>query len=108
MVGDDVTDAMLKFLKYGRLLRETNATIITLVPKRKNPSSMGDYKPISCCNVVYKCITKILSNRLRVGLNVVLSQNQGAYSRRSIAENILLAQEIVCDYHKLNGKPLSL
>jgi hypothetical protein len=22
-----------------------------------------------------------------------------------MAENILLAQEIVCDYHKLNGKP---
>jgi hypothetical protein len=105
MVGDDVTDAMLEFIKDGRLLRETNATIITLVPKRKNPSSMGDYRPISCCNVVYKCITKILSNQLRVGLNVVLSQNQGAYSGRSIAENILLAQEIVCDYHKLSGKP---
>jgi hypothetical protein len=51
MVGDDVTDAGLEFLKYGRLLRETNATIITLVPKRKNPSSVGDYRPISCCNV---------------------------------------------------------
>jgi len=47
MVGDDVTDAGLEFLKYGRLLRETNATIITLVPKRKNPSSVGDYRPIS-------------------------------------------------------------
>jgi len=35
MVGDDVTDAMLEFIKDGRLLRETNATIITLVPKRK-------------------------------------------------------------------------
>jgi len=95
-VGEDVTDAVLEFLKYGRLLQGTNATIITLVPKRKNPFSMGDYRPISCCNVVYKCITKILANRLRVGLNDVVSQNQGAFiPGRSIAENILLAQEIV-------------
>jgi hypothetical protein len=99
MVGEDVTDAVLEFLKYGRLLWETNATIITLVPRRKNPFSMGDYIPISCYNVVYKCITKILAKRLRVGLNDVVSQNQGAFiPGRSIAENIILAQEIVCDY----------
>jgi hypothetical protein len=67
---------------------------------------MGDYRPISCCNVVYKCITRVLANRLRLGLNDVVSSNQGVFiPGRSIAENILLAQEIVSDYHKNNGKP---
>jgi hypothetical protein len=97
---------VLEFFSSGKLLKETNATIITLAPKKKNPSSMSDYRPISCCSVVYKCITKILANRLRPGLEDIISLNQGAFiPNRSIAENILLAQEIVSDYHKDSGRP---
>lgn len=62
VVGDEVCEAVLEFFTWGRLLKEVNATILTLVPKKKNPASMGDYRPISCCNLVYKCITKILAN----------------------------------------------
>jgi len=61
------------------------------------------YRPISCCSVVYKCITKILANRLRPGLEDIICLNQGAFIPNSIAENILLAQEIVSDYHKASG-----
>lgn len=80
----------------GRLLREVNATILTLVPKKKNPTTMEDYRPISCCNLIYKSITKILANGLLPGLDDIISANQGAFiPKRSIAKNILLAQEAV-------------
>jgi len=52
VIGEDVTDAILEFFSTGKLLKETNATIITLVPKKSNPEVMGDYRPISCCNLV--------------------------------------------------------
>jgi hypothetical protein len=92
IVGRDVTDTVLEFFYSGRLLREANATIITLVPKRKQPSVMSDFRPISCCNIVYKVITKILANRLCPGLNDIVSWNQGSFiPHRSIAENILFA-----------------
>jgi hypothetical protein len=108
IVGNYVIDAMLEFFLSGRLLRKTNATILTLVPKKKNPTTMGDYRPISCCNLIYKCITKILANRLLPGLDDIISPNQGAFiPNRSISENILLAQELVCDYHKKKGRPRS-
>jgi hypothetical protein len=104
IVGDGVIDAVLEFFSSGILLKEVNSTIITLVPKKRNPSVMGDYRPISCCNLVYKTITKILANRLLPGLPDIISNNQGAFiPKRSIAENILLAQEIVHDYHKSKG-----
>jgi hypothetical protein len=106
IVGEDVSDAILEFFQTGRLLHRVNATILTLVPKKKNPASMGDYKPISCCNLMYKSIAKILANRLLLGLEDIISPNQGAFILgRSISENILLAQGIVCDYHKQKGKP---
>jgi hypothetical protein len=104
IVGEEVVDAVLEFFVSGILLKEVNATIITLVPKKKNPAVMGDYRPISCCNIIYKTITKILANRLLPGLADVISNNQGAFiPKRSIAENILLAQELVHDYHKSKG-----
>jgi hypothetical protein len=107
MIGDDFCDAILEFFVTGKLLREVNSTNLTLIPKKKkNASIMGDYRPIACCNLVYKCITKILANRLVPGLDEVISSNQGAFiPKRSIAENILLAQEVVCDYHKEKGTP---
>lgn len=106
VVGDDLCDAILEFFTFGKLLKETNATILTLIPKKKNASYMSEYRPIACCNVVYKCITKIIANRMIQGLDEVISSNQGAFiPKRGIAENILLAQEVVCDYHKTTGAP---
>jgi hypothetical protein len=71
IISDNVCEAVLEFIHHGKLLKEVNSIIITLVPKRKNPSSMGDYQPISCCNIIYKCIIKILANKMIPGLEEV-------------------------------------
>jgi hypothetical protein len=67
---------------------------------------MGDFRPIAYCNVVYKCITKIISNRMLPFLSDLVSLNQSAFiPSRSISENVLLAREIVRGYHKEKGNP---
>jgi hypothetical protein len=67
---------------------------------------MEDYRPISCCNVIYKCITKILANRLLSGLSDLISPSQAAFiPGRSIAENGMLAQEVARNYLWGEGKP---
>ncbi len=48
--------------------KKYKSTILALIPKKKNASSMKDYRPIACCNVVYTCITKILANRMMKGM----------------------------------------
>jgi hypothetical protein len=93
------------FFHSGSLLKEVNSAIITLVPKVPNPFSIIEFRPIACCNVLYKCITKILANRLRSCLSDLISFNQTAFVKgRIISENILLAQELVKGYHKNKGK----
>jgi hypothetical protein len=79
IISDNVCEAVLEFFHHGKLLKEANSTIITLVLKRKNPSSMRDYRPISYFNIIYKCITKILANRMIPRLEEVISSNQGAF-----------------------------
>ncbi|KAK3218470.1 hypothetical protein Dsin_012440 [Dipteronia sinensis] len=65
IVGEDVISAVQEFFRSGLLLKELNATILALVPKVPNPSKMKDFRPISCCNTLYKIIAKIITNRIK-------------------------------------------
>lgn len=105
-VGPDVCIAVKEFFANGKMLRELNNTIISLIPKISTPIKVTDYRPISCCNVLYKCISKIITNRMKFGVNTIVSDNQSAFvPGRSISDNILLSQELVKNYHLLNGSP---
>lgn len=50
---------------FGAFSHKLNNTDIALVPKKDNPSSMIDLRPISLCNVVYNFVSKVLANRVR-------------------------------------------
>ncbi|KAL0430579.1 UNVERIFIED_CONTAM: hypothetical protein Sradi_0683900 [Sesamum radiatum] len=94
VVGREVTRAIMEFFSTGRILKHVNATLITLIPKVSNPTVVGEFRPISCCNVLYKVITEILVQRMRGILDKLISPSQNAFvPGRSIGDNILLAQE---------------
>ncbi|KAL9666932.1 hypothetical protein QQ045_001276 [Rhodiola kirilowii] len=86
----------LKFLNEGELDPAVNETLITLVPKVKNPVCFNDYRPISLVNVAMKIITKAMANRLKRVLAQLISISQSAFiPGRLISDNILLAHELM-------------
>ncbi|XP_022037240.1 uncharacterized protein LOC110939954 [Helianthus annuus] len=106
IISSDVTMAVLDFFESGRLLQEINHTFLALIPKVATPSIVTDYRPISCCNVIYKGISKIITNRILEGLNEIISENQSAFvPGRRISDNILLTQELMHNYHRQVGPP---
>ena len=53
-------------------------------------------------NVIYKGITKVLAHKLQSVLPSIINQSQSAFVKGSIADNILLMQELVRNYHRDN------
>jgi hypothetical protein len=65
IVGSDTINVIRSFFFSGRLLKQVNATTISLIPKVPNPSKVMEFRPISCCNTIYKCIAKLIANRIK-------------------------------------------
>ncbi|XP_010430973.1 PREDICTED: uncharacterized protein LOC104715251 [Camelina sativa] len=106
VLGPDLTKAVQSFFQFGFLPKGVNTTILALIPKTTTSKEMKDYRPISCCNVLYKIISKLLANRLKAILPNFIAPNQSAFIKdRLLMENILLATEIVKDYHKEGISP---
>ncbi|CAB4286403.1 unnamed protein product [Prunus armeniaca] len=96
VVGTDVFRLVQSFFHSGKLPRQLNHTLITLIPKIPNPRNMKQWRPISLCNVIYKIISKILTNRLKTVLPQIISPHQSAFvAERQITDNILVVHEIL-------------
>jgi hypothetical protein len=102
-IGDKVTQEVLNVLNGGPMPENWNETCVVLIPKVKEPDSMKDLRPISLCNVVYKLVSKVLANRLKLILLEIIAPNQSAFvPGRLITDNILLAYE--CTHHMKNKR----
>ncbi|XP_019090146.1 PREDICTED: uncharacterized protein LOC109128388 [Camelina sativa] len=101
ITGKDFTMAVQSFFLKGFLPKGVNTTILALIPKKTDSLVMKDYRPISCCNVMYKVISKLLANRLKRILPSSIAPHQSAFIKdKLMLENVLLATELVKDYHK--------
>lgn len=58
-MGTEVYKQCVEWLRVKKFPGELNNTNVVLIPKKKNPSSMKDLRPIALCNVLYKIIAKV-------------------------------------------------
>ncbi|CAA7048424.1 unnamed protein product [Microthlaspi erraticum] len=70
----------------------TNATILTLIPKKPGASMITDYKPISCLNTLYKVVSRLLVRRLKPILPALILPNQTAFGPKRITIKVDIAK----------------
>ncbi|GJX84964.1 RNA-directed DNA polymerase, eukaryota, reverse transcriptase zinc-binding domain protein [Tanacetum coccineum] len=104
IVGTDVCNAVKEFFRTGKLLNEVNSTLISLIPKILTHDKVTDFRPITCFNVLYKCISKIITDRMKNAIGKIVGLNQSAFvPNRHVQDNILLSQELLRGYERKDG-----
>lgn len=94
-IGKEVTTVALEALNNRKRFKEINQTFISLIPKKKCPQIVTDYRPISLCNVFYKIISKVVANRHKLKLHNLISHTHSAFvPGRMISNNVIVAYEL--------------
>ncbi|PKU86058.1 integrator complex subunit 11 [Dendrobium catenatum] len=99
LIGFQVFKAVNYFFTSGSFPKGMKATAITLIPKNSHAAHINDYRPISLCNVFYKIIAKILANRLKMVLPLIIHESQSGFiAKRCSTDYIILASKILRDF----------
>ncbi|MCH80144.1 LINE-1 reverse transcriptase like [Trifolium medium] len=79
VVSGDVMAFMHEFHANAILPKALSFYFITLIPKNFNPQSLGDFRPISLLGFIYKIVAKVLTKRLCIVMDSLISKNQYAF-----------------------------
>lgn len=79
IVQSDVYQAVQEFFKYNMMLKAANNIVVTLVPKKAQPESIREFRPIACYSTIYKIISKIISERIKGALEDIIGPSQSAF-----------------------------
>lgn len=73
VLGEELLAVVEESRFRGFVLKEFNCTLVVLIPKKAKPEGMEEFRPISLCNTIYKIITKIAANRLKLILGKLIT-----------------------------------
>lgn len=100
-VKSDFLGFLEEFHDNGKLVRGSNSSFIVLITKKVNPVKVSDFRPISLIGCLYKVLAKVLANRLRKVIHLLIPDCQSAFVKgRQILDGILIANELVDDAKK--------
>lgn len=95
-LGEDLLAVVEESRSRGFVLKEFNCTLVALIPKKAKPDGMEEFRPISLCNSIYKIITKVAANRLKVILEKLISCEQSGFTPgRNIVDGVIVAHEAI-------------
>lgn len=101
-IKTEICEVVRKFFTEGSLPKNVNETVMALIPKIPLPEDITQLRPISCCNFLYKIISKVVVTRLKKYMGeLVLPQQSAFVGGRMIQDNLVIAQEV---FHSLRRR----
>ncbi|KAA3471264.1 Retrovirus-related Pol polyprotein LINE-1 [Gossypium australe] len=85
-----------RVFRNGNLEDFFNQTLFVLIPKVATLELITLFRPISLCTVPYKILSKVIVNRLKLVMPILVAKNQTCFvGGRHLMDNIVIAQEVI-------------
>jgi hypothetical protein len=93
-VAPSLLMAYTAMLNSGEASAFINRGLITLIPKTRDRSKLGNWRPITLLGCIYKILAKALAGRLQSFLPSIIRPNQTRFvESRSILDNVFMTQD---------------
>lgn len=97
-------NAVLKIFQGKGMNPSINSIHIALISKKNNLELVSEFRLISLWNMVYKLVSKVICNKLKAIMPLIISRMQSAFiPSRLITNNIMVTYELLHSM-KLNKK----
>ena len=105
LVGVSIFEFVKNAFDEGNFDNKFNDTFVALIPKVDKPESLGQFRPISLCNVSYRILTRFLVDRMRPFLSNLIGPHQSSFlPGRMTTDNIVITQEVIHTLMKTKSK----
>jgi hypothetical protein len=81
IIKEDLLLMVRESQRTGKVLGAINSTFLFLIPKSQDGITFEDFRPISCCNVTFKIISKVIARHLKHMLREIISEEQFGFLR---------------------------
>ena len=105
MIKEEVLPIVEESRKSRGVLKAFNATFLSLIPKGEGADTLGKFRPIALCNVIYKIFSKVIANRLKpLLLGMIILEQNSFVEGCQILDGIITVQETI-HYLKCTRRP---
>lgn len=95
IVGQKTIDLCRHAFARSTIDPAVNATLLCLIPKCPNATTLKKFRPIGLCNTSYKLVTKIIADRIRDLLPHIISLNQASFIKgRRSSDNAIIVRSM--------------
>lgn len=105
ITGPSLTSSIISMLNGEEFDSYMDSALMVLIPKVTPVETVKHFRPISLCNVSFKLLTKVLVNRLKQILPIVIAPTQCSFvPGRHITDNVAVCQEMIHSLRNKHGK----
>lgn len=105
LLGLSVSSFIISAWENPNMLQQVHNALLVLIPKLEHPEFINQFRPVALCNVIYKCFTNILVNRIKPFLDKIISPFQGSFvPGRNIQDNNIIAKEMFHSMGRMKGR----
>uniref|UniRef100_A0A3B3WLD2 Reverse transcriptase domain-containing protein n=1 Tax=Poecilia mexicana TaxID=48701 RepID=A0A3B3WLD2_9TELE len=109
LLGEDLWEVLQELA--GILPSSCRQAVLSLLPKKGDLTLLKNWRPVSLLCVDYKLFSKVLSNRLRIILELIIHRDQSyCVPERSIKDNLFLLRDLfdICKLYEIDVGIISL